>query len=260
MTNHQPSPFADSRRAWLRGSLSVVVFLLAWEIMARLFFVPAVLPAPSRIFAEFMNYAATGKLARDVLMSVQRVLVGFAWGSLLGAVLGLLLGSFKAARWLLEPPLQFFRFIPPIAWLTPVLIWFGIGETGKYVLITYTTMFMVMISTYAGVVGIRENQLRAARCLGASRLQAFRYVIVPATLPHIFNGMQIGMANSLQTLVVAEMLAANEGLGFLISNSRVSLDTELVYVAMFLLGVLGLVADSGFRRLVARVGSRYRLG
>jgi NitT/TauT family transport system permease protein len=246
--------------AWLRGTLSVVVFLLAWELVARFFFVPAVLPAPTQIFAEFRVYASEGKLGRDVLMSVQRVLVGFVWGSALGAVLGLLLGSFKSARWLLEPPLQFFRFIPPIAWLTPVLIWFGIGETGKYVLITYTTMFMVMISTYSGVVGIRQNQLRAARCLGANRLQAFRHVIIPATLPHIFNGMQIGMANSLQTLVVAEMLAANEGLGFLISNSRVSLATELVYVAIFLLGVLGLLADSGFRKLVARLASRYRLG
>ena len=178
----------------------------------------------------------------------------------MGAVLGLLLGSFKVARWLLEPPLQFFRFIPPIAWLTPVLIWFGIGETGKYILITYTTMFMVMISTYSGVINIRDNQLRAARCLGTSRFQAFQYVIIPATLPHIFNGMQIGMANSLQTLVVAEMLAANEGLGFLISNSRVSLSTELVYVGIFLLGLIGLIADSSFRRLVARFGSRYRLG
>lgn len=260
MTNKPTPPSSGSRRAWLRGGMSVVAFMLLWEVASRVFFVPAVLPAPSRIFTEFLNYAGTGKLARDVLMSVQRVLVGFAWGSMLGAVLGLLLGSFKVARWLLEPPLQFFRFIPPIAWLTPVLIWFGIGETGKYVLITYTTMFMVMISTYAGVVSIRDNQLRAARCLGASRLQAFRFVIIPSTLPHIFNGMQIGMANSLQTLVVAEMLAANEGLGFLISNSRVSLSTELVYVAIFLLGVLGLLADSSFRRLVARFGSRYRIG
>jgi NitT/TauT family transport system permease protein len=260
MASTLPHRSAQTRLAWIRGMLSVAAFLTAWEIASRLFFVPAVLPAPSRIFMEFVSYASAGKLGHDVFVSVQRVLVGFAWGSLLGAVLGLLLGSFKAVRWLLEPPLQFFRFIPPIAWLTPVLIWFGIGETGKYVLITYTTMFMVMISTYSGVVGIRPNQLRAARCLGASRLQVFRHVIVPATLPHIFSGMQIGMANSLQTLVVAEMLAANEGLGFLIFNSRVSLSTELVYVAIFLLGVLGMLADSGFRKLVARFGRRYRLG
>jgi len=260
MTNHQPTASSQTRLAVMRGIFSVAVFLAAWEIAGRLFFVPAVLPAPSRIYTEFISYASTGKLGHDVMMSVQRVLVGFAWGSILGATLGLLLGSFKSARWLLEPPLQFFRFIPPIAWLTPVLIWFGIGETGKYVLITYTTTFMVMISTYSGVVSIRQNQLRAARCLGASRLRAFQYVIIPATLPHIFNGMQIGMANSLQTLIVAEMLAANEGLGFLIFSSRANLSTELVYVGIFILGVLGLLADSSFRGLVSRIGWRYRLG
>jgi len=127
------------------------------------------------------------------------------------------------------------------------------------VLIAYTTTFMVMINTYAGVAGIRPNQLRAARCLGASRLQAFRLVIVPTALPHILNGMQIGMANSLQTLVVAEMLAANEGLGFLIINSRISLSTELAYVAIILLGVIGFVADSSFRAFASRLAGKYKL-
>ena len=248
-----------TRKSFLRGATCVVTFLVIWEVGARLFLVPAVLPAPSQIFAELVSYAATGRLGYDLLMSGQRVLVGFAIGSLLGATLGLLLGSFKASQWLLEPPLQFFRFIPPIAWLTPVLIWFGIGENGKYVLIAYTTTFMVMINTYAGVVGIRPNQLRAARCLGASRLQAFRLVIIPTALPHILSGMQIGMANSLQTLVVAEMLAANEGLGFLIINSRISLSTELAYVAIFLLGIIGFLANSSFRAFAARVAWKYKL-
>ncbi len=248
-----------TRKSFYRGAASIVTLMVLWEVGARLFLVPAVLPAPSRIAAELVSYAATGKLGHDLLMSGQRVLVGFAIGSLLGATLGLLLGSFKAAQWLLEPPLQFFRFIPPIAWLTPVLIWFGIGETGKYVLIAYTTTFMVMINTYAGVAGIRPNQLRAARCLGASRLQAFRLVIIPTALPHILNGMQIGMANSLQTLVVAEMLAANEGLGFLIINSRISLSTELAYVAIILLGVIGFLADSSFRAFASRLAWKYKL-
>ena len=250
---------SSTQKKILRGTLSVVVFLAVWEVVARLWFVPAILPAPTMIARELISYAAEGKLGYDLLMSGQRVLVGFLFGSLLGSALGLLLGSFKASRWLLEPPLQFFRFIPPIAWLTPVLIWFGIGENGKYVLITYTTTFMVMINTYAGVVAIRQNRLRAARCLGANRWQAFRYVIIPSTLPHILDGMQIGMANSLQTVVVAEMLAANEGLGFLIVNSRVSLATELAYVAIFLLGVIGLLADSSFRAFASRIAWKYRL-
>ncbi|TWT13952.1 ABC transporter permease [Reyranella sp. CPCC 100927] len=245
-------------RTWVRGTLSVIATLILWEAIARLFFVSAVLPAPSAIIREMVAYAATGRLGFDVLMSVQRVAVGFFAGSALGAVLGLLLGSQTSARWLLDPPLQFFRFIPPIAWLTPVLIWFGIGENGKYVLITYTTTFMVMINTYAGVVAVQRNRLRAARCLGAGPLQVFLYVIVPSTMPFILTGMQIGMANSLQTVIVAEMLAANEGLGHLIISSRVSLATELAYVGIFLLGVLGLLSDTAFRKFVAQFAWRYR--
>lgn len=245
-------------RTWMRGTLSVIATLILWEAIARLFFVSAVLPAPSAIIREMVTYAATGRLGFDVLMSVQRVAVGFFAGSALGAVLGLLLGSQTSARWLLDPPLQFFRFIPPIAWLTPVLIWFGIGENGKYVLITYTTTFMVMINTYAGVVAVQRNRLRAARCLGAGPLQVFLYVIVPSTMPFILTGMQIGMANSLQTVIVAEMLAANEGLGHLIISSRVSLATELAYVGIFLLGVLGLLSDAAFRKFVAQFAWRYR--
>ena len=99
----------------------------------------------------------------------------------------------------------------------------------------------------------------AARCLGASRLQAFAFVVIPTTLPHILNGMQIGMANSLQTLIIAEMLAANEGIGHLILNSRVSLSTELAYGGIFIVGVLGLLADSGFRKVTGILAGRYRL-
>ncbi len=247
-----------SHRTLARGALSVAASLLIWEAVARQFFVPAVLPAPSAILREMLSYAATGRLSYDVLMSVQRVAVGFFAGSLLGAVLGLLLGAQRSVRWLLDPPLQFFRFIPPIAWLTPVLIWFGIGENGKYVLITYTTTFMVMISTYAGVVAVQRNRLRAARCLGANPVQVFLHVIVPSTIPYILTGMQIGMANSLQTVIVAEMLAANEGLGNLIISSRVTLATELAYVGIFLLGVLGLLSDAAFRKFVAKFAWRYR--
>ncbi len=249
---------ASSRRAVIRGGLSVAVLVIAWEIVARRSFVPAVLPAPSVIAAEALARASSGKLGMDVWSSFRRIAVGFAMGSAIGTGLGLAMASCAPIRRLLEPLVQFFRFIPPIAWLTPVLIWFGIGENGKYVLITYTTMFMVMLNTFAGVLSVPRNRVRAAQCLGASRLQLFLHVTVPATVSYILTGMRIGMGNSFQTLIVAEMLAANEGLGHLIHDSRLQLSTELVFVGVLTLGVLGLAADTVFQLCVRTFAWRYQ--
>jgi NitT/TauT family transport system permease protein len=240
-----------------RGLASVAVALVAWEVVARLFFVPAVLPPPTVVLQELVDHARSGQLAVDVLYSLRRVLVGFAAGSALGLGLGLAMGAVGLLRWLLEPPVQFFRFIPPIAWLTPVLIWFGIGENGKYVLILYTTTFMVTLNTFAGVLAVPRNRVRAAQCLGAGRAQVFLHVVVPAALPFVLTGMRIGMGNSFQTLIVAEMLAANEGLGHLILHSRVQLSTELIFVGVLTLGTVGLASDAVFQWLVRTVAWRY---
>jgi NitT/TauT family transport system permease protein len=168
------------------------------------------------------------------------------------------MGAIGPVRRLLEPLAQFFRFIPPIAWLTPVLIWFGIGENGKYVLIVYTTTFMVTLNTFAGVLAVPTNRLRAARCLGARGWQLFLYVIVPATMPFVLTGMRIGMDNSFQTLIVAEMLAANEGPEHLNLHGRTQLSTEIIFVGVLTLGIIGLGTDAAFQRLVRAVAWRYQ--
>lgn len=244
----------------MRGTAAVLLFLVAWEIASRTVFVPAVLPAPSAIAAEGWARGLSGALAWDVMMSASRLAVGFAAGSALGAMLGLLFGAFTPVRRLLEPLVQFLRFIPPIAWLTPVLIWFGIGESGKWVLITYTTTFMVLLNTLAGFAEQHRDRMRAASVFGAGSWAAFWHVRLPATVPWILGGMRIGMGNSFQTLIVAEMLASNEGLGQLILNSRLQLSTEGMFVGIAGIAVLGILADSGFRALTRRLFPRYRLG
>jgi ABC-type nitrate/sulfonate/bicarbonate transport system permease component len=249
-----------ANREFVLGCTGIAALLVIWEIVSQMWFVPAVLPAPTRIVAELVDYARSGALARDIGMSLMRVAVGFACGSFVGATLGLAMGSISRLRRSLEPVVQFFRFVPSIAWLTPALIWFGLGETGKYVLITYTTMFMVLLSTLAGALAIPRNRIRTASCFGASPLQTFWYVKLPSTLPHIITGMRQGMGNSFQTLIVAEMLAAKEGLGFLILNSRNQLATELVFVGIVAMGAVGLATDAVFRSASRRLAWRFNLG
>jgi NitT/TauT family transport system permease protein len=103
------------------------------------------------------------------------------------------MGSFKPVRMFFDPYIQFFRFIPSIAWLTPAVIWFGIGETPKVLIIVYTTIFIVIINTIVGVSNVSENKIWAGRCLGANGRQIFLFVILPATLPFILTGMRLAM-------------------------------------------------------------------
>jgi NitT/TauT family transport system permease protein len=248
------------RQSLFRSASAVIGFLTLWEVAGRTVFIPAVLPAPSVILVESWSRASSGLLAWDVAMSASRIAVGFLAGSLLGTLLGLLFGAVDPIRRVFEPIVQFFRFIPPIAWLTPVLIWFGIGETGKWVLITYTTTFMVLLNTLAGFAEPLRDRMRAAQVFGAGPWRAFLHVRLPATVPWIFGGMRIGMGNSFQTLIVAEMLASNEGLGHLILNSRIQLSTERMFVGILGIAVLGIAADVGFRTLTRRLFSRHRLG
>ena len=127
------------------------------------------------------------------------------------------------------------------------VIWFGIGEGSKIFLIIYTTVFIIIINTAAGVAAVAPNKIRAARSLGASRAQVFFFVALPATVPYILTGMRLAMANSFVTIIAAELVAANSGLGKMIWDSRMYMLVDQIFVALLVLGMLGFVTDRLFR-------------
>ena len=144
----------------------------------------------------------SGVLEGHALASLRRVLSGFAIGAAAGIVLGLAAGSLRLARLALDPYVNFFRFVPAIALLTPFVVWFGIGEKSKVLLIVFATLFIVLLNTVAGVDDIPRNRLRAGRMLGASRWQEFRLIVVPSTLPYMLTGMRIAMGVSFASIIV----------------------------------------------------------
>jgi NitT/TauT family transport system permease protein len=160
-------------------------------------------------------------------------------------------------RIFMDPYVEFFRFIPPIAFVTLAVIWFGLGETSKIVLIVYTTLFMVAINTMIGVLGVEPDKRFAALCLGASKVQVFFHVVIPAVIPDIVTGMKIAMGNSFMTVVSAEMVAAKSGIGFLIFNSRLFLLTEWIFVGIITLGLMGFITDRALRLLVSTLLKHY---
>jgi ABC-type nitrate/sulfonate/bicarbonate transport system permease component len=237
-------------RAVIRLSGYVVGFasLFALWHVASVFLLNSVLfPPPLRVIAKAIELAEEGTLWSNASVSLQRIALGFLCGSLLGIPLGLAIGSFSIVRRILEPYTEFLRFIPATALITVAVIWFGIGEGSKVFLIVYTTIFIVIINTAAGVSAVAPNKIRAARSLGASRAQVFLFVALPATLPYILTGMRLAMGNSFVTIIAAELVAANAGLGKMIWDARLYMLVDQIFVALLVLGLLGFTADRLFR-------------
>jgi NitT/TauT family transport system permease protein len=236
---------------------SIIGMIVLWHVVATTFFKPQFFPSPPQVLAATQEMVASGELFEHIGISMQRILMGFLIGSAIAAPMGLLMGSVPFVRAIFDPYAQFFRFVPSLAWLTPVVLWFGIGEISKVLIIVYTTVFIVLINTMVGVSHIAPNKLRAAACLGATPLKAFLHVTLPATLPFILTGMRLAMGNSFATVVAAEMIAADSGLGYLIFNSRLWMATDKIFVGIVCLGTLGLITDRFFRYLVIRFAHQY---
>ena len=232
----------------LSGYLVGFASLFALWHVASVYLLNSVLfPPPLRVIAKAVELAEDGTLWSNASVSLQRIALGFLCGSLLGVPLGLAIGSFPIVRRILDPYTEFLRFIPATALITVAVIWFGIGEGSKVFLIIYTTIFIVIINTAAGVSAVAPNKIRAARSLGASRAQVFFFVALPATLPYILTGMRLAMGNSFVTIIAAELVAANAGLGKMIWDARLYMLVDQIFVALLVLGLLGFTADRLFR-------------
>jgi NitT/TauT family transport system permease protein len=232
------------------------LFLL-WHVAAVYVLNSVLFPPPARVIAKAFELARDGTLWENASISLQRILLGFFFGSLIGIPLGLTIGSFRVVRGILEPYTEFLRFIPATALITIAVIWFGIGEGSKIFLIIYTTVFIVIISTAAGVSAVAPNKIRAARSLGASRTQVFWFVALPATVPYILTGMRLAMGNSFVTIIAAELVAANAGLGKMIWDARLYMLVDQIFVALLVLGLLGFTADRLFRWSIYAFAGRF---
>lgn len=239
--------------------VSVVVLLLAaWEV-ASLFSTPLFLPGPVKVAQAGWQLMKNGQLFDDMGISAYRIIAGWLVGTAIALPAGLLAGRIGPIRTAFEPLINFFRFIPSLAFITLAIVWFGLGETATISLIVYTAAFFVFINVSAGAQRIEVEKLRAARSLGASRLQLVRTVIIPATIPDIMTGVRLAMGVSFMTVIAAELVDANSGVGYLIYNSRIYGESDVAFVGIFALGFMGLVADGLLRLLFHRWAYRYNV-
>lgn len=241
---------SKGRRLLLLNICAALLGLGLWAFFSHLKL--AGLPGPLAVLERAGQLAANGTLLNDTLASVRRVLIGFTLGTLLAIPLGFLMGWYTVARGLMEPYVQFFRTIPPLAMIPLAIVFMGIGEVPKVFVITLASFLVAVISTYQGVVNVDKVLINAARVLGAHDGQVFRRVIIPASSPFILVGMRTGLGAAWSTLVAAELIAAQEGLGHRMQQAQVYYDLETIFVALITIGLTGLVMD----RILLRVETR----
>jgi len=201
------------------------------------------LPAPPEVAQRGWELIEDGTLLTDTLASLRRVVLGFAIGVAVAVPVGFLMGWYAVARALFEPWVQFFRTIPPLALLPLVLVLLGIGETPKVFVIFLASFLACVIATFQGVVAVDRTLINAARVLGAGDFTIFRRVVVPASMPFILVGMRVGLGSSWATLVAAELLGAQEGLGHRMQSAQLYYDLPTIFVALITIGILGLLMD-----------------
>jgi len=221
--------------------MSIAFFLALWWIATHMGWIkPLFLPKPEAIWSAFIE-AASGNLDGHTLLvhfgwSMFRVFTAFALAVGIGVPVGIAMGVSRIARGILDPLIEFYRPLPPLAYLPLMVIWFGIGELAKIILLFLAIFAPVALSARAGVKSVSQEQIQAARSMGASSRQVILHVILPGALPEILVGLRIGMGVGWTTLVAAEMVAADAGLGKMVFNASNFLRTDIVILGILVIG------------------------
>jgi NitT/TauT family transport system permease protein len=237
--------------------LSISCAILAWAAFARYFAFPDLVPSPWNTFATGAQLLSSGALLNHVGTSLERVLVGYASGCALGILIGALMGRIQVVGHFFDPLLQLMRPISPVALVPLSIIWFGIGDMSRYFIIFYGVVILMIMNTAAGVASTPNIRLNAARCLGARPSQIFVRIILPSASPYILTGMRVALGFAFMGIVAAEMIAAQSGIGYLIMQSRMLLRTDIMFVGLVTLGVLGALIDGCFKLAINRTMKRF---
>ena len=228
---------------FLRGLTVPVGILIVWELYARTGYAPRYIVAPTEVMKTLWAMIINGSIFKHTGRSIERATVGFVIGSFFGTLAGLAAGVLKPVENFYDPIISLTYPVPKIALLPLIFTWFGIGDTAKFVIITMAVFYPTFIASFYGAKSVERVLIWSARNMGASRWQVFHRVVVPAAMPQVFNGLRVGLALSLIIMVTSELIAANEGLGYLIGAAQESLRFDIMYVALLIIGLLGFGAD-----------------
>ena len=238
--------------------VTVVSLLVLWAVVTNIGWIkPLFLPSPQAVFQQFYEYltgqASDKPLWQHFIASMFRVFSAFLLACVTAIPVGIAMGMSRWARGIFDPPLEFYRPLPPLAYLPLIIIWFGIDELPKVLLIFLSCFAPLALAARSGMRSASQEQINAAYSMGASYMQVIRHVILPSALPDILVGMRIAIGFGWTTLVAAEMVAANMGLGQMVLNASNFLRTDIVIMGIIVIGVVAYLFDLLMRWLERRL-------
>ena len=234
--------------------LGPILVLLVWYVATALHWIsPAKLPGPAAVIEAFRDTIATGVLADDLLMSLQRAAIGLVLGVSIGFILAVIAGLSRLGDSVIDGNVQVKRAIPNLALIPLFIIWLGIGETMKVMVIALGVMVPIYINTHAALRSIDRRYVELGQTVALTRKRFIRDIVIPASLPGFFTGLRLGVTGAWTALVVVETINATSGIGYMISQARTYGQTELVLLGLIIYGVLGFSSDAAVRMIERRV-------
>jgi sulfonate transport system permease protein len=231
-----------------------LLLLLTWELLSRSGIIAVnVLPAPSSVGVTAWRLTETGELPTHLWESLKRAATGLLIGGSIGLVLGTLTGFSPLAESIVDRNIQIVRAIPFLAILPLVMVWFGVGESGRYFLVALGTLFPIYLNTVLGIRQVDPKLLEMGRVIGLPRLRLVRTVILPGALPSVLLGVRLALTNAWLALVIAETVGAPAGIGFMATNAREFLQTDVIVLVIVLYALIGLSTDLIARALERRL-------
>lgn len=253
MTVASPPSVPLLKRVLLR-SLPFLLVVVVWQVLHLAEVVsPALLPSPRQVFDAGVRLASRGVLLDHMIASTTRVLLGVIIGVTLAIPVGFALGWFPAVRGFLDPLINFFRALPPIALVPLVVVYVGIGEEGRLFVLIYASFFPATVVIYEGITAIESIFVRAAHVLGANGFEMFRKVVLPFTVPHILTAFRVALGVAWATLVAAELVAARTGLGAMIQDASNFFQIPVIFLGIIVIGAIALLMDAVVRVIVTRL-------
>lgn len=232
------------RGRYARAAVAIGVFLVLWELTARLNSEHiALFPPPTRVFVALASLCASGDLARDLVSSLWRALLGFVAGSLAGIIAGMATGRMERLDSYLSPIIQLFRPLPPVAIIPLVIVWFGIGEISKVFSIAFAVFFPVWVNAHLGTREVPTVYLWSAKTMRLTSISTFYRIILPATLPFLMAGLRTGISVAFVMVFVSELAGASSGIGYEINSSYLAYRVDRMIAALMVLGALGALSD-----------------
>jgi NitT/TauT family transport system permease protein len=232
---------------------SFAIIMMIWEAARAVHLVnPKLFPPILEVAKAAVRMLGDGSLQSHMYASFLRVLVGFSQGIILAVILGFVVGWFRVARMLLDPVINFFRSLPPIALIPLMIIFFGIGETSKVVVLTYASFFPALVVIYQALVGLDPIYIRAGQALGATNMEIFRKIVLPQLVPHIITACRVSLGVCWATLVAAELIAAQKGIGAMMVDAQNFFQMAPLVLGIILIGAISLAMDGAVRWIERR--------